>query len=111
MAKDKKIRDKAAEKAVKERLSKTHLKSVKIIGSEKVGDVSVVAVLRIIGATNYLFRVNCARKLGGGYDLSGLIPVADRNDYGDYRVYNPQPASADVLRPTEKEKKFTGYGK
>ena len=33
--KDKKIRDKAAEKAVKERLSRTHLKSVRVVGSEK----------------------------------------------------------------------------
>ncbi|MCQ2547153.1 MAG: hypothetical protein MJ161_06370 [Clostridia bacterium] len=110
MAKDKKIRDKAAEKAVKERISKTHLKSFKILGSEKRNDVSVVTVLRILGTDNYLFRVNCAPGQGG-YTMSGLIPVSDRNDYGEYRVYNPQPASADVLRPTAKEKKFTGYGK
>lgn len=110
MAKDKTPRDKAAEKCVKEKLSKTHLKSVRILGSEKRSDVSVVYILRIVGTDNYLFRVNCIKDQSG-YNTSGLIPVSDRNDFGDYRVYNPQPASADVLRPTDKEKKFTGYGK
>lgn len=111
MAKDKKLRDKAAEKAVKERLSKTHLKSVKVLGSEKKDDGVVVYVLRIVDTTNYLFKINCVKNTDNGYSFSGLFPVADRNDFGEYRVYNPQPASADVLRPTAKEKKFTGYGK
>ncbi|MDO4833994.1 MAG: hypothetical protein Q4A40_03040 [Bacillota bacterium] len=110
MAGEKKSRDKAAEKAVKERLSKTHLRSFKILGSEKMKDVSIVTLLRIVGTDNYLFRVDCVKKQGG-YTLSGLIPVSDKNDYGEYRVYNPQPASEDVLRPTAKEKKFTGYAK
>ncbi len=109
---NKKARDKAAEKAVKARLGSTHLKSVRILGSEKdpeTGEVTV-HVLRMVGNDNYLFRVSCKQD-GAGYSMSGLRPVADWEDYGDYRVYNPKPASVDVLRPTEKEKKFTGYSK
>lgn len=108
--KDKKVRDKAAEKAVKERLARTHLKSIRVIGSEKNPETGVVtvAVLRMLGSDNYMFNVECTPE-GAGYDMSGLIPVTDWQDFGDYRVYNPKPASADVLRPTEKEKKFTGY--
>lgn len=111
MAKDnKKARDKAAEKAVKARLGNTHLKAVRILGSEKdpeSGDVTV-HVLRMVGNDNYLFRVNC-KPDGTGYAMSGLVPVSDADDYGEYRVYNPKPASPEALRPTEKEKKFKGY--
>ena len=108
--KDKKIRDKAAEKAVKARLANTHLKSIRVIGSEKDPESGVVAVgvLRMVGTENYLFKVNCTPE-GAGYKMSGLIPVTDWEEYGEYRVYNPKPASIDALRPTEKEKKFTGY--
>ena len=108
--KDKKIRDKAAEKAVKERLARTHLKSIRVVGSEKDPESGVVtvSVLRMLGTENYLFRVKCTPE-GAGYNMSGLIPVTDWQEYGEYRVYNPKAASIDVLRPTEKEKKFTGY--
>ena len=108
--KDKKLRDKTAEKAVKERLGRTHLKSIRVIGSEKDPEtgVATVSVLRMLGTDNYLFCVKCTPE-GAGYNLSGLIPVTDWQDFGEYRVYNPKPASAEVLRPTEKEKKFTGY--
>lgn len=115
MAKSKsqnKGRDKAAEKAVKTRLGKTHLKSIRVLGSEKdpeTGEVTV-HVLRMVGSDNYLFRIKCAGN-GSEYSMSGLIPVTDSEDYGEYRVYNPKPATAEVLRPTAKEKKFTGYGK
>ena len=110
--KDKKTRDKAAEKAVKERLAKTHLKSIRVVGSEKDPESGVVTVgvLRMLGTENYLFKVKCAPE-GAGYNVSGLIPVTDWEDYGDYRVYNPKPATIDALRPTDKEKKFTGYKK
>lgn len=110
--KEKKLRDKAAEKAVKARLAGTHLKSIRVVGSEKDPESGVVtvAVLRMLGNDNYLFRVKCTAE-GSGYAMSGLIPVTDWQDYGDYRVYNPKPASVDVLRPTPKEKNFTGYKK
>ena len=113
MAKDKgtkKIRDKAAEKAVKARLRSTHLKSFRILGSEKdpeTGDTAV-HILRMVGSDNYLFRVNCKTE-GAGFAMSGLVPVTDPQEFGEYRVYNPKPASAEALRPTEKEKKFKGY--
>ena len=114
MAKDnkKKARDKAAEKAVKARIGSTHLKSFRILGSEKDPDTGVVTVhiLRMVGSDNYLFRVKCEQE-GGSYSMSGLLPVTNEEDFGEYRVYNPKPASAEALRPTEKEKKFTGYGK
>jgi len=108
----KKARDKAAEKAVKERLGKTHLKSVRILGSEKDPEsgVSTVHLLRMVGSDNYLFRVNCTPD-GAGYAMSGLVPVTEREEFGEYRVYNPKPASAEALRPTPKEQKFTGYSK
>ena len=108
--KEKKIRDKAAEKAVKARLANTHLKSVRVIGSEKDPESGVVtvAVLRMLGTENYLYKVKCTAE-GSGYTMSGLVPVADWQDFGDYRVYNPKPASIEQLRPTPKEKKFTGY--
>ena len=115
MAKDKeqkKVRDKAAEKAVKTRLGSTHLKSFRILGSDKdteSGEITVY-VLRMVGTDNYLFKVKCTAE-GSGYSMSGLVPVTDWQDYGDYRVYNPKPASIDALRPTAKEKKFTGYSK
>ena len=106
MAKDnkKKARDKAAES--------THLKSFRILGSEKDPETGAVTVhvLRMVGSDNYLFRVKCEQE-GSSYSMSGLLPVTNDEDFGDYRVYNPKPASADALRPTEKEKKFTGYGK
>ncbi|MBR0455307.1 MAG: hypothetical protein IJJ01_01460 [Firmicutes bacterium] len=107
-----KERDKAAEKAVKTRLGNTHLKSVRIIGSEKDPESGVVTVhvLRMVGNDNYLFRVNCTAE-GSGYAMSGLVPVTDWQEYGEYRVYNPKPASIEALRPTPKEKKFTGYSK
>ena len=108
--KEKKIREKAAEKAVKARLLSTHLKSFRVIGSDKnpeSGEITVY-VLRMLGTDNYLFKVKCTAE-GSGYSMTGLIPVTDWHDYGEYRVYNPKPASIDVLRPTEKEKKFTGY--
>ena len=115
MAKDKgnkKIRDKAAEKAVKTRLGSTHLKSFRILGSEKDPESGSVTVhiLRMVDTDNYLFRVNCVPE-GAGYTMSGLVPVTNWEDFGEYRVYNPKPASADALRPTSKEKKFTGYSK
>ena len=108
--KDKKIRDKAAEKAVKERLSRTHLKSVRVVDSEKDPESGVVTVgvLRMLGTENYLFHVKCTAE-GAGYNMSGLIPVTDWEEFGEYRVYNPKPASAEVLRPTQKEKKYNGY--
>ena len=108
--KEKKIREKAAEKAVKTRLGSTHLKSFRVIGSEKDPESGVITVyvLRMLGTDNYLFKVKCTAE-GSGYSMSGLVPVTDWQDYGEYRVYNPKPASIDVLRPTEKEKKFTGY--
>ena len=115
MAKDKeskKVRDKAAEKAVKARLGSTHLKSFRILGSVKnseIGDITVY-VLRMVENDNYIFRVGCKQE-GSGYTMSGLVPVTDQADYGEYRVYNPKPASIDALRPTAKEKKFTGYSK
>lgn len=111
MAKSGKIRDKAAEKAVKARLQSTHLKSIRILGSEVRDGVSEVFVLRMVGVVNYLFKVCCVKASSGGYDMSGLIPIVKSEDFGEYRVYNPQPASAEALRPTEKEKKYTGYGK
>ena len=111
MAKSGKIRDKAAEKAVKARLQKTHLKSVRILGSDAKVGMTEVYLLRMVGVVNYLFKVYCVKSSSGGYDMSGLVPVVKAEDFGEYRVYNPQPASADALRPTEKEKKFTGYGK
>ena len=106
MARTNKTRDKAAEKAVKARLQQTHLKSVRILGSDVKEGMTEVFVLRMVGVVNYLFKSSI-----GGYDMSGLVPVVKAEDFGEYRVYNPQPASADALRPTEKEKKFTGYGK
>ena len=108
--KDKKIRDKGAEKAVKERLGRTHLKSIRVVGSEKDPESGVVTVgvLRMLGNENYLFKVKCTRE-GAGYSMSGLIPVTDWEEYGDYRVYNPKAASVEVLRPTQKEKQFKGY--
>ena len=107
-----KERDKAAEKAVKTRLGSTHLKSVRIIGSEKDPESGVVTVhvLRMVGTDNYLFRVKCTPE-GSGYAMSGLVPVTDWQEYGEYRVYNPKPASIEALRPTPKEKKFTGDSK
>ncbi len=36
--------------------------------------------------------------------MSGLIPLTDSQDYGEYRVYNPKPATVEALKPTEKEK-------
>ncbi|MGX8774801.1 MAG: hypothetical protein ACSW8G_07085 [Bacillota bacterium] len=111
MAKNEKtIRDKAAEKAVKTRLGSTHLKSLRVLGSEKDPESGVITVyvLRMVGSDNYLFKVNCTAE-GSGYSMSGLVPVTDWQDFGEYRVYNPKPASIDALRPTPKEKKFTGY--
>ena len=107
-----KERDKAAEKAVKTRLGSTHLKSFRIVGSEKDPESGVVTVhvLRMVGTDNYLFRVKCTPE-GSGYAMSGLVPVTDWQEYGEYRVYNPKPASIEALRPTPKEKKFTGYSK
>ena len=114
MAKDnkKKARDKAAEKAVKTRLGSTHLKSFRILGSEKDPESGSVTVhiLRMVDTDNYLFRVKCTAE-GSGYAMSGLIPVTDWQDFGEYRVYNPKPATVDALRPTPKEKNFTGYKK
>ena len=105
-----KERDKAAEKAVKTRLGSTHLKSFRIVGSEKDPESGVVTVhiLRMVG--NDLFRVKCTAE-GSGYAMSGLVPVTDWQEYGEYRVYNPKPASIEALRPTPKEKKYTGYSK
>lgn len=111
MAKEKKkVRDKAAEKAVKTRLGSTHLKSFRILGSDKDPESSVVTVyvLRMVESDNYIFKVMCTAE-GSGYSMSGLVPVTDWQDYGEYRVYNPKPATIDALRPTQKEKKFTGY--
>ena len=107
-----KERDKAAEKAVKTRLGRTHLKSFRIVGSEKDPESGtvIVHVLRMVGSDNYLFRVKCTAE-GSGYAMSGLVPVTDWQEYGEYRVYNPKPASIEALRPTPKEKKFTGYSK
>lgn len=109
---NKKARDKAAEKAVKARLGNTHLKSFRILGSEKDpenGEVTV-HILRMVGSDNYLFRVSCKQD-GAGYSMSGLLPVTEEDAFGEYRVYNPKPASIEALRPTEKEKKFKGYSK
>lgn len=112
MAKEKIVRDKAAEKAVKDRLKRTHLKSIKILGSSKGNNFVEVFLLRTVGTDNYLFKVNCIYNPGGRYTLSGLIPVTNKENFGEYRVYNPRTdVSIDVLRPTEKEKNFTGYGK
>ena len=112
MTKEKIVRDKAAEKDVKERLKKTHLKSIKVLGSNKGNNIVEVFLLRTVGVDNYLFKVSCVSNMNGSYTLSGLIPVTDSANFGEYRVYNPKPtASADVLRPTDKEKSFSGYGK
>ncbi len=112
MAKDekKKIRDKAAEKAVKTRLGSTHLKSLRVLGSDKDPESGAVTVyvLRMVESDNYLFKVKCTAE-GSGYAMTGLVPVTDWHDFGEYRVYNPKPATIDALRPTPKEKKFTGY--
>lgn len=111
MAKEKKVRDKTAEKTVKTRISTTHLKSYQILGSEKKNDISTVYILRKVNADNYLFKVNCALNLDGTYALSGLIPVNKEDGFGEYRVYNPKEATIDVLRPVGSEKKFKGYNK
>ncbi|MGI6767258.1 MAG: hypothetical protein ACOX4R_08665 [Lentihominibacter sp.] len=112
MANEKKRRDKNVEKAVKERLKKTHLSSFRIVGSEADDSRGTFSVymLRIVDNSNYLFKINAITNGKGGYDLSGLFPLTDSADYGEYRVYNPLPASAEVLKPTDKEKKkFRGY--
>ncbi|MBR0127922.1 MAG: hypothetical protein IJL99_06630 [Firmicutes bacterium] len=103
-------RDKNAEKAVKERIQKTHIKSFRIVGSEVGEECTVVYILRMLGTDNYLFKIKTNKGADGKYEMSGFIPVTDWQDYGDYRVYNPKPASAEVLKPTESErKKFKGY--
>ncbi len=103
-------RDKAAEKAVKARLQKTHLKSVRVVGSDSSGEDTYVYIIRMFGNDNYLFKLKANKNGSGSYDVSGLIPITNWEDYGDYRVYNPKPASAEVLKPTEAErKKFKGY--
>lgn len=107
---DIKRRDKAAEKTVKVRLKNTHLKQVKVVGSEIKGETVAVYVLRTVGTDNYLFRINCIKN-GSTYDMSGLFPVNGAENFGEYNVYNPQFATAEVLKPTDKEKKFTGYGR
>lgn len=110
MAKEKKIRDKAAEKVVKSRLSGTHLKYFKILGSDAGNNTVTVYVLRTVESSNYLFKVNCSKNTDGTYVMTGLTPVKNPDDFGEYRVYNPQTsASAEVLRPTGKEKNFKGY--
>ena len=111
MAEAKKNRDTAAEKAVKERLKRTHLKYIKILGSQQEEGYSAVYLLRMVGNDNYLFQINCTPAPGGVFELSGFIPVNDIDQMGDYKVYMPKDASADALRPTGKETKFTGYGK
>ena len=103
-------RDKSAEKAVKARIQKTHIRSFRVIGSEPGENETIVYILRMVGSDNYLFKIKAARKPDGTYDLSGFIPITDWQEYGDYRVYNPKPASAEVLKPTDAErKKFKGY--
>lgn len=112
MSKEKKVRDKAAEKAVKERLGKTHIMSYKIVGSQ-VDDPSssTVYMLRMIGNDNYLFKIPVAKD-GGKLKVLNLVPVKEKSQFGEYRVYNPLPASAEALKPTPKEKKkFKGYKK
>ncbi len=111
MAKEKKIRDKRAEKEVKARIRNTHLKSIRILGSEKKDDTIAVYILRMIGADNYLFKINCEDAGNGSYAMSGFIPVNEIDEIGEYRVYNPKHASAEALRPTSSEKKFQGYSK
>ena len=103
-------RDKAAEKAVKSKVQKTHLKSFKIVGSEATDDGAVVYFLRMFEDKNYLFKINTTKQADGTYETSGFIPITDFEEFGEYRVFNPQPASAEVLRPTASErKKFKGY--
>lgn len=112
MANEKMKRDRYAEKAVKERLKKTHLRSFRIVGSQHYENTGIIKVymLRTVGNSNYLFRINVIDNGRGGYDMSGLIPLTERNEYGEYIGYNPQPANAEALKPTEREKrKFKGY--
>ncbi len=112
MAIEKKRRDRNAERAVKARLQKTHIRDFKIAGSAVDDSTKTIEVymLRIVGNNNYLFKVNAVLNGKGGYNLSGLFPLTDSKDYGEYCVYNPQPATPEVLKPTEKEKrKFKGY--
>ena len=63
--KEKKIREKAAEKAVKTRLGSTHQKSFRVIGSEKDPESGVITVyvLRMLGTDNYLFKVKCTAEV------------------------------------------------
>ena len=103
-------RDKAAEKAVKARIQKTHLRSFRVVGSDTSGEDTFVYMIRMVGNDNYLFKLKANKNSSGSYDISGFIPITNWEEFGDYRVYNPKPASAEVLKPTEAErKKFKGY--
>ena len=104
-------RDKNAEKAVKARIQKTHLRSFRVIGSEPDEDGNVIVyVLRMFDNDNYLFKIKTKKTDGGTYEMSGFIPITDWQEFGEYRVYNPKPASKDVLKPTPGDKKkFKGY--
>lgn len=103
-------KDRAAEKAVKARIQKTHLRSFRIVGSEKNEEGTDVFVLRMFGGNNYLFKIKTKKRENGTYDMSGFVPITDYNDFGDYKAYNLKPAGADALKPTEAErKKFKGY--
>ena len=102
-------RDKNAEKAVKAKIQTTHLKSFRVVGSDVGEDCTIVYVIRMYENENYLFKFKTTKKPDGTYEMSGFIPVTDWQEYGDYRVYNPKPASAEVLKPTAVERKtFTG---
>lgn len=53
-------RDKNAEKAVRERLKRTHISSFKIVGSKVDDSIGIIRVyvLRIVGNSNYLFKIH-----------------------------------------------------
>ncbi|MCI7145995.1 MAG: hypothetical protein MR991_06115 [Clostridiales bacterium] len=107
---EKKKRNRTAEKAVKARLKKTHLKGWLILGSEPAPEgVWNVYFIRPLGLSNYLYRIDATEQ---GDILSGIIPVKNPEDFPEYMQNAPVPGTAEALKPTDNEKKsYKGYNR
>lgn len=107
---ERKKRNKAAEKSVKARLKKTHLKGFLILGSEDAGaGFWDVYFIRPLGLSNYLYKVKVSNT---GDIASGIIPVKDPEAHTDYMQNAPVAGTEEALKPTANEKRsFKGYGK
>lgn len=105
---EKKKRNRSAERTVKCKLKKTHLKNSIVVGSESADEGTWdVFFIRPVGLSNYLYKINVS---GQNVMQTGIIPVKNPGDYPEYSQNAPVAGTVEALKPTESEKRsFKGY--